>query len=129
MDDVKINSKLTVGEDVADLGGLMLHTWPGSKKPQATSPSPSDELTPEQRSFVGYAQGWWGNERPEGGAIHERTAMSGMKIVITGVVSIAIQFGLAIAGSVVLAVLAVFSGGGMSSGQPGIGWKRAGFMA
>jgi protein-S-isoprenylcysteine O-methyltransferase Ste14 len=62
--------------------------------------------------------------------------MSGMKIVITGVVSIVIQFGLAIAGwggwnaffrhpsfralagvTLVLAVLAVPSGGGMSSGE------------
>jgi protein-S-isoprenylcysteine O-methyltransferase Ste14 len=62
--------------------------------------------------------------------------MSGVKMVITGVISIVIQFGLAIAGwggwhaffahppfravagvTVVLAVLAVFSGGGMSSGE------------
>lgn len=62
--------------------------------------------------------------------------MSGIKIVITGVVSIAIQFGLAIVAwggwgaffqhlafqalagvTIILAVLAVFSGGGLSSGE------------
>jgi protein-S-isoprenylcysteine O-methyltransferase Ste14 len=62
--------------------------------------------------------------------------MSGVKILVTGVVSIVIQFGLAIAAwdgwgaffrhpafralagvTVVLAVLAVFSGGGLSSGE------------
>jgi protein-S-isoprenylcysteine O-methyltransferase Ste14 len=77
--------------------------------------------------------------------------MSGIKIVITGVVSIVIQFGLAIAAwggwgpffrhpafralagvTVVLAVLAVFSGGAMSSGEKedrGNRWVLVAFSA
>jgi len=56
IDDVRINSKLTVGEDVADLGGLLL-AWTAWKAQTAgaTLP-PHDGLTPEQRFFVGFGQ-------------------------------------------------------------------------
>ena len=65
VDDVHINSKLTLGEDVADLGGVMLAymAWKDQTKDQALQPK--DGLTPEQRFFVGYAQSWCSNERPE----------------------------------------------------------------
>jgi putative endopeptidase len=65
VDDIHINGKLTLGEDVADLGGTLLayrawkHVTAGSKL------EPRDGLTPEQRFFVGYAQWACGNERPE----------------------------------------------------------------
>lgn len=63
--DVKINSKLTLGEDVADLGGLILAymAWRDETKGQRLKPI--DGLTPDQRFFVGYAQSWCSNERPE----------------------------------------------------------------
>jgi putative endopeptidase len=63
VDDVKINGQLTLGEDVADLGGLMLAymAWKDDTKDQKLVPI--DGLTPEQRFFVGYGQSWCGSER------------------------------------------------------------------
>ena len=65
IDDIKINSKLTLGEDVADLGGTLLAyvAWKhatAEKKLEA-----SEGLTPDQRFFVGMAQWACGDERPE----------------------------------------------------------------
>ncbi len=65
VDDIKINSKLTLGEDIADLAGILL-AWDAWKL--ATSGQklePRDGLTPEQRFFVGNAQWVCANERPE----------------------------------------------------------------
>ena len=65
VDDTRINSKLTLGEDVADLGGLIL-AWMAWKAETAGQALESrDGLTPEQRFFVGYAQWACENDRPE----------------------------------------------------------------
>ncbi len=65
VDDVKINSRLTLGEDVADLGGTIL-AWEAWKLATAGEElAPRDGLTPEQRFFVGYAQWACENQRPE----------------------------------------------------------------
>lgn len=69
VDDIKINSKLTLGEDIADLGGLILG-WMAWKEemasmPQQAQPELRDGLTPEQRFFVGNAQWACENDRPE----------------------------------------------------------------
>jgi endothelin-converting enzyme/putative endopeptidase len=68
VDDIKINSKLTLGEDVADLGGLILG-WMAWKEEMASLPRQAqplrDGLSPEQRFFVGYAQWACENDRPE----------------------------------------------------------------
>jgi len=65
VDDIKINSKLTSGEDVADIGGTLLAwiAWETSTK--GWTLEPVDGLSPEQRFFVGYAQWACGSERPE----------------------------------------------------------------
>lgn len=65
VDDVHINGKLTLGEDVADLGGLLLAymAWKDDTKGQKLDPI--DGLTPEQRFFVGYGQSWCGHVRDE----------------------------------------------------------------
>ena len=65
IDDVKINGKLTLGEDVADLGGVLLAymAWKQDTKNQKLQPL--DGLTPEQRFFVGYGQSWCGQSRDE----------------------------------------------------------------
>ncbi len=65
VDDIKINGKLTMGEDVADLGGTLLAyiAWKAATKDKAL---PSiDGLTPDQRFFIGMAQWACGSERPE----------------------------------------------------------------
>jgi putative endopeptidase len=65
VDDIHINSKLTLGEDVADLGGEILGylAWQDATKGETLSPR--DGLTPEQRFFVGFAQWACSNERSE----------------------------------------------------------------
>ena len=65
IDDIKINGKLTLGEDVADLGGVLLAymAWKQDTKNQKLQPL--DGLTPEQRFFVGYGQSWCGQSRDE----------------------------------------------------------------
>jgi endothelin-converting enzyme/putative endopeptidase len=65
VDDIRINSKLTLGEDVADVGGLVL-AWMAWKAESAGKALESrDGMTPEQRFFVGYAQWACENDRPE----------------------------------------------------------------
>jgi putative endopeptidase len=65
VDDIHINSALTLGEDVADLGGEILAymAWQDATKDQHLSPV--DGLTPDQRFFIGFAQWACSNERPE----------------------------------------------------------------
>ncbi len=65
VDNIKINSKLTLGEDVADLGGLILGWMAWQTQIAGMAPEPRDGLTPEQRFFVGNAQWACENDRPE----------------------------------------------------------------
>ena len=66
VDDVHVDSKLTMGEDLADAGGVVLAliAW---KAEMALHPEPAltDGFTPEQRFFLGAAQWACGNTRPE----------------------------------------------------------------
>ena len=65
VDDIKINSKLTLGEDLADLGGLIL-AWEAWKVHMTGKTLENhDGLTPEQRFFVGFAQWDCADARPE----------------------------------------------------------------
>jgi putative endopeptidase len=65
VDDIHINSRLTLGEDVADLGGEILAyiAWKDVTKDKDLKPI--DGLTPEQRFFIGFAQWDCSNEREE----------------------------------------------------------------
>jgi endothelin-converting enzyme/putative endopeptidase len=65
VDDIKINSALTLGEDLADLGGEILayEAWKDAVKDQELGDR--DGLTPDQRFFVGFAQWACENTRPE----------------------------------------------------------------
>jgi endothelin-converting enzyme/putative endopeptidase len=65
VDQIKINSKLTQGEDIADLGGLMLAMVAWKAETAGKQLADRDGLTPEQRFFVGYAQWACENNRPE----------------------------------------------------------------
>src|SRR5258708_32577337 len=56
VDEIRINSRLTEGEDIADLGGLGL-AWAAWKAETVNArPESRDGFTPEQRFFVGYPQ-------------------------------------------------------------------------
>ena len=65
VDDIKINSKLTSGEDVADLGGTLIAyiAWKDAVVNQKLDPM--DGFTPDQRFFIGFAQWACENQRPE----------------------------------------------------------------
>jgi putative endopeptidase len=65
IDEIKINSKLTSGEDVADLGGTLLAyiAWKDAVANQHLDPM--DGFTPDQRFYIGFAQWACENERPE----------------------------------------------------------------
>jgi putative endopeptidase len=65
IDDIKINGKLTLGEDVADLGGLILAYMAWRQDTRGENLPAIDGLTPEQRFFVGYGQSWCGQTREE----------------------------------------------------------------
>ena len=65
VDDIKINSKLTEGEDVADLGGLILGWMAWKMQTRGHQLENRDGFTPEQRFFIGYAQWACENQRPE----------------------------------------------------------------
>ena len=65
IDDIKINGKLTLGEDTADLGGTLLAYMAWKNATRGKELKPIDGLTPEQRFFVGMAQWACGFERPE----------------------------------------------------------------
>ncbi|MGA3212567.1 MAG: M13 family metallopeptidase, partial [Terriglobales bacterium] len=65
VDDVKINGKLTLGEDVADLGGLLLAYMAWETTMHGKKLAPIDGFAPAQRFFIAYAQGWCGSQRPE----------------------------------------------------------------
>jgi len=65
VDDIKINSKLTSGEDVADLGGTVLAYIAWRKATAGHAPQPKDGFTPDQRFFIGLAQWACENDRHE----------------------------------------------------------------
>ena len=72
VDDLHVNGKLTLGENIADLGGAKLaflaYLDRAQKSGVATNRKGTAEygnLTPEQQFFVAYAQDWCQNNRPE----------------------------------------------------------------
>ena len=98
VDDLKINGKLTLGEDVADLGGTFLAylAWKSATKGQDLQSV--DGLSPDQRFFVGMAQWACGDERPETKRMDAITnSHSPLEYRVNGVVSNMPEFGQAFA--------------------------------
>ena len=94
VDDVHINSKLTEGEDVADLGGTILAyiAWKDATKDMTLQDR--DGLTPDQRFFIGLAQWACENNRPENERVNAITdPHSPGKYRINGVVVNMPEFG------------------------------------
>jgi len=68
VDDVKVNGKLTLGENTADNGGLVLAYMAyleRAKKEGVDLTAKTDGFTPPQRFYVAFAQNWCENARPE----------------------------------------------------------------
>ena len=60
-----INGKATLGENIADLGGVILGLDAFKKTKQYKKGEKIAGLTPVQRYFLGYALGWLGHTRDE----------------------------------------------------------------
>ena len=60
-----INGKASLGENIADLGGILLGIEAFKKTKQFKENKTISNLTPMQRYFMGYALGWLGQTREE----------------------------------------------------------------
>ncbi len=65
LDSVHVNGKLTMGENLADIGGLTIAYQAFQKTAEAKAAKKIDGFTPNQRFFLGFAQIWRANQRPE----------------------------------------------------------------
>jgi len=65
LDSVHVNGKLTMGENLADLGGLTIAYQAFQKTPQFKAAQKIDGFTPAQRFFLAWGQIWRTNIRPE----------------------------------------------------------------
>jgi putative endopeptidase len=65
VDTFHVNGKLTLGENLADLGGLTLAYYALQRSLEGKPRETIDGFTPEQRFFLSWAQNWRANERPE----------------------------------------------------------------
>ena len=63
--DLHVNGKLTLGENIADLGGLKLAYASMKTKGAASSAATKNDLTADQEYFLGFAQSWCGKLRDE----------------------------------------------------------------
>jgi putative endopeptidase len=62
---VNVNGRLTLGENIADLGGLTIAYHALQKELAGKPRARVDGFTPEQRFFMAWAQIWRRNSRPE----------------------------------------------------------------
>ncbi len=68
VDDVKVNGKLTLGENTADNGGLLLAYMAyleRAKKDGTDLTAKKEGYTPAQRFYIAFGQNWCQNARPE----------------------------------------------------------------
>lgn len=65
LDTVHVNGELTLGENLADLGGLAIAYEAFQKTEQAKSGKKINGFTPDQRFFLSWAQVWRANTRDE----------------------------------------------------------------
>ncbi len=65
LDSVYVNGDLTMGENLADLGGLTIAYQAYQKTAEAKANKSIDGFTPNQRFFLSWAQVWRTNARPE----------------------------------------------------------------
>jgi putative endopeptidase len=88
VDDVKLNGKLTLGENTADNGGARLALMALLDSEAGKTPAPVDGFTAEQRFFLGFAQVWCQNQTPESARLRAQTdSHSPGNFRVNGVVS------------------------------------------
>ncbi len=64
-DEVRVNGELTLGENIADFGGLTVAFEAFQKAQQGKEGEKINGYTPEQRFFIAFGQIWKGNARDE----------------------------------------------------------------
>ena len=65
-----INGHQTLGENIADVGGLRVAYAAFKLATKGKKLAPVDGFTPDQRFFIAFAQSWRTNERPEAVRLH-----------------------------------------------------------
>ena len=65
LDTLHINGRLTLGENLADFGGIQMAYEAFKKTPQGKGNEKIDGFTPDQRFFLSWAQVWRGMALPE----------------------------------------------------------------
>ena len=91
--DVKVNGKLTLGENVADLGGLRLAFMAYMTALNGKPAPKADNMPADQRFFVSYGQGWCENDRSDFLRMLAQTnPHSPTKWRVNGVVSNLVEF-------------------------------------
>jgi len=65
IDTMHVSGPLTLGENIADLGGLTLAYYAYKKSLEGKEINIINGFTPEQRFFLGWARGWCVNYTPE----------------------------------------------------------------
>src|SRR5262249_11370964 len=65
IDALHVDGQLTLGENIADLGGLLVAYDAFKTTAQGHGSDPIDGLTPDQRFFIAYAQSWRETQRAE----------------------------------------------------------------
>ncbi len=97
VDDVKINGKLTLGENTADNGGLRLAYiafLADAKRKNIDLNQKQDGYTPLQQFFLGFGQDWCGETRPQQLRLQVQTdPHSPRKFRVDGVVQNMPEFG------------------------------------
>lgn len=73
IDDVHLSGKLTLGENVADNGGLRIALMAYLESTANNRPGKIDGFTPEQRFFLGWGQVWCGHMTPESERLRAQT--------------------------------------------------------
>lgn len=72
-DTFHVNGKLTLGENIADFGGLKIAYAAFEKAMTGKSRAPVDGFTPEQRFFIAYANAFRTKTRPESMILQSRS--------------------------------------------------------
>ncbi len=91
---VHLNGKLTLGENIADLGGLKLSWLAYQKAKQQGAATPTFAgLTADQQFFLSFAQGWCAKVTPETEQLQAQTdPHSAAQYRVNGVVVNSPQF-------------------------------------
>jgi putative endopeptidase len=93
VDSLHVNGEATQGENIADLGGILLGWDAFTRTEQYKAGKPLGGLTPAQRYFIGWSLGWMNQLRPENLAVRVKTDVHAPSFLrVTGPVTNLPQF-------------------------------------